>query len=832
MNTDNFYNDRTEIKCEPSTKRIKILRERYLSEPLMIDAEYIKYYTDAHKRTDGMNVLERRAECHSFAMENLTPTIRDNEIIVGSKTRYVRGAIPYCNYASRYILREFKNEEAEAQDKVTDIGEGGGIAKAKELAKTGEYEFFCKKYILTKEDKETIRKSAEYFIGKSMQDVGDSLWKNVFENADYIEKGWQAGLYTAPHDPAPEGRYVLDFETALGQGFNHIIERMKRKIAETVITNYESAEKVYFWKSGIRVLESVIIWANNYSQKVLEMAKKEKDSKRKKELLKISERCKHSPANPPRNFKEAMQSYWLIYLAGHIEGAHLGYSPGRFDRYMYPFYKKDKDAGLITDKEVLELLEALRIKMTELEYVASFSWAGLGSGNLFQNMIIGGLDENGGRGDNELSKLILQAAINCQTTQPTLSIWYDDSLDEDFLLKAIECVKTGCGFPAWFNLKVYVRHEQEKSKLPVPLIRKYAAMGGCTEPTMEGMSYGVVQAGFINHGKLFELAMNGGVDQRTKIKFDGTKIPNNYLELLEAYKYHLKNSIQNWQRYWNIVMAAHRQTCNLIFSSVLTRDCIERGKSLDDGGAVVNGTPTTLSSGLVNIVNSLAVVKELVNEKKTVTMDELRIACNKNWEGYESLHKKVSEVPKWGNNNDKVDSIYKQLYDIYCSYVSSQKNYLGEPYDPSMLAISTHAPFGKVCGATPDGRYAGETLCDGVTSPFPGTDINGPLAVLLSAGKIDHTKIRGGLHNMKFHPLSLRGIQGSKKLISLIKTYFETNGFQIQFNVVDSTLLKDAQLHPENYRDLIVRVAGFSAFFVELGKTIQDEIIRRTEYML
>ena len=279
-------------------------------------------------------------------------------------------------------------------------------------------------------------------------------------------------------------------------------------------------------------------------------------------------------------------------------------------------------------------------------------------------------------------------------------------------------------------------------------------------------------------------------------------------------------------------MAGHRQTCNLIFSSVLINDCIERGKSLDDGGAVCNGTPTTLSSGMVNIVNSLAVVKKLVDEENLVSLGELNNACLANWVGYDELHHKAVNVPKWGNNDNYVDSIYNELFDTYCNYVSRQKNYLGESYDPSMLAISTHAPFGKVCGATPDGRYSGETLCDGVTSPFPGTDKNGPLAVLLSAGKIDHTRIRGGLHNMKFHPSVLNGVNGSKKLLALIKTYFETNGFQLQFNVVDSNMLIDAQQHPENYRDLIVRVAGFSAFFVELGKTIQDEIIRRTEHVI
>jgi len=821
-----------EIKGIPSTERIKAMRDRYLSEPIMIDAEYIKHYTDAHRRTDGMNVLERRAECHAYAIENITPVIRDFELFVGSKTRYVRGAIPYCNYATQYILREFRNEEQEAQDKVTDIGTGGGIAKAKTLAESGDYDFFSNKFLLSKEDKKWLKECAEYWVGKCMQDVGDNLWKTVFDKADYIEEGWQAVLYTAPHDPAPEGRYVLDFETALSQGFIKIIERMKNKIKETKITDYKSAEKVYFWRAGIRALEGTIKWANNYAKKALEMAEKEKNENRKKELLEIAERCKHVPANPPRDFKEAMQAFWFIYLAGHIEGSQLGYSPGRFDRYMYPYYKKDIDSGKITKEEVLELLEALRVKMTEIEYVASFSWAGLGSGNLYQNMILGGTDERGHRGDNDLSILILQAAINCQTIQPTLSIWYDDSLSNEFLLKAIECVKTGCGFPAFFNLKVYIQHELQKCNLPLPVIRKYAAMGGCTEPTLEGMSYGIVQAGFINHMKLFELALNGGKDPRTGLQFDKTDIPKNYEELMSAYKFHLQNAINNWQLYWNIVMAAHRQTCNLIYSSVLIRDCVERGLSLDDGGAICNGTPTTLSTGMVNVANSFSAVKKLVEDDKECTLDELKYACNNNWEGFELLRKKALDAPKWGNNDDYVDKIYEELFDAYCEYVSRNDNYLGKPYDPSMLAISTHTPFGKVCGASPDGRLAEEALCDGVTSPYPGTDKNGPVSVLLSAGKIDHTKIRGGLHNMKFHPSVLKGIQGSKKLLALIKSYFDHLGFQLQFNIVDSEMLKEAQLHPENYRDLIVRVAGFSAFFVELSKSIQDQIIARTEHSL
>lgn len=833
MNTpENKAFQTREVKGALSTARVQLMRDRYLSEPLMIDVEYIRYYTEAHKRTDGMNVLERRAECHAYAMERLTPVIRDGELFVGNKTRYVRGAVPYCNYASQYIIREFKNEEADAQDKVMELGTGGGIARARELARSGDYEFYGQKFLLSKTDKEILKECAEYFSGKCMQDVGDSFWKTAFAEAEYIENGWKAGLYTAPHDPAPEGRYVLDFETALGQGFNKLIQRMNDKINQTEITDYASAEKVYFWRAGIRALEGTINWAKNYAQKAWEMAKTETDPERKAQLLEIAERCEHVPANPPRNFKDAMQAFWFIYLAGHLEGAHLGYSPGRFDRYMYPYYKQDKEAGKISDAQVLELLEALRVKMTEMEYVASFSWAGLGSGNLFQNMILGGVDEHGRRGDNELSILTLQAAINCQTIQPSLSIWYDDSLSDEFLLKAVECVKTGCGFPAFFNMKIFIQHELQKSGLPLSVIRKYAAMGGCTEPTMEGMSYGIVQAGFINLLKLFELALNGGVDPQTGIRFAETKVPANYAELEDTFKFYMRHGIRNWQRYWNYVMAGHRQTCNLIFSSVLVRDCIERGRSLDDGGAICNGTPTTLSSGMVNVVNALAAVKQLVDDDKVCTLEDLRTACAADWVGHEDLFRKVMDAPKWGNNDDYVDQFYVDLYETYCNYTVEQKNYLGEPYDPSMLAISTPVPFGKVCNATPDGRHAGESLCDGVTSPYPGSDVNGPIAVLLSAGKLDHTMIRGGLHNMKFHPSTLKGVQGSKKLLALIKSYFDQLGFQLQFNVVDGQMLRDAQAHPEEYRDLIVRVAGFSAFFVELGKSVQDEIIRRTEHEL
>jgi len=823
-----------------ASKAAQVGQERYLASPLVVDPEYGKHYTAAHRETEAEGVLhavERRAECHARALERLTPVVLPDEEIIGRKTRFIRGAPAYCHYACGYVLRELDSlAQEEAQDAVSSVGEGGGIARGKELAAQRDSAFvtFGKKFLIAKSDVPVLRACAEYWRGKCMQDTGDRLWKRHYPQAEYITKGWSSVLFTAAHDPAPDGRCVLDFETALTQGLDAIAADCEARANAEHVTDHASAERVHFWRAAARTLRATVAWARNYGREAARVAALPETSEADRQrLLEIAARCEHVPAKPPRDFSEAVQAFWFIYLAGHLEGANLGYSPGRFDQYMLPFFCADKS---LSRERALELLECLRVKMTELEYVASFAWEGLGSGNLFQNMILGGLDEDGRPADNELSLLVLQAAINCRTTQPTLSVWYDPCLSDKFLMKAAECVKTGLGFPAWFNFKTFAAHEAEATGLPLRTIRKYAAMGGCTEPVLGGMSFGVVQAGFINLCKVLELAMHGGKDPRTGLQFEPqTPIPQTAEELTKAFEIHLEVAIRSWTGYWNYAMAAHREVCMLVYTSALTRDCIARGKGLDDGGAVVNCTPTTLSSGLVNVVNSLSAVRMLVDEQKLCTMDELRTVLLANWAGERgaALHEAALRAPKWGNDDDRADTYFVRFFDRYCGIVKKQINYLGQPYDPSMLAISTHAPFGRACLATPDGRNAGQTLADGVTSPYPGTDVSGPFSVLLSASKVDHTKIRGGLHNMKLHPSAVRGARGSRKLLSLIASYFRsTNAFQIQFNIVDSAVLRDAQQHPERYRDLIVRVAGFSAYFVELSRPIQDEVIARTEHDL
>jgi indoleacetate decarboxylase len=294
----------------------------------------------------------------------------------------------------------------------------------------------------------------------------------------------------------------------------------------------------------------------------------------------------------------------------------------------------------------------------------------------------------------------------------------------------------------------------------------------------------------------------------------------------------MHKAVRLWQRYWNYLMVAHRETVPLIFASVFTRDCLATGLSLDDGGALVNGSPTTLSSGLVDVANSLAAAKKLCDDDHVCSLTELRAALADDWVGAEHLRKQALAAPKWGNDDDYVDDIFLDIFEDYCAWVRGQDNYLGRPYDPSMLAISTPVPFGAVCCAFPDGRRAHEPLADGVTSPAPGTDVHGPTAVIRSSAKVDHTQMRGGPLNLKFHPSALRGEQGSRNLLALIATYFEGPGYHVEFNVVDSAMLRDAQKYPEGYRDLVVRVAGFSAYWVEMSKAVQDQVISRTEHGL
>ncbi len=632
-----------------SGPRTAFLKQRYLAAPLRIDIEYIALLTDSHRRTDGMETLERRAEDHAYALEHLTPVIHDRDRLAANKTRFIRGAIPYANYAAGPFLQSIRNQQQDAQQQHAQQGQGGGAAEAAAQAQRDGLALFSSKFLISPADLAALEHVCLYWQGKCLMDAGESLWRAHFDDAAFLEEGWRIGLYTAPHDPCPEGRLILDFPTALNRGFAAIIADIDARLAALQCGDLPETSKLHFcalpdacWlpaspsPTDTRMKPSAWPTTNPTPRAAWSCSK----------WLTVAAAF----PQPPGNFRQAVQAFWFMYVLGHLEGSHLGYSPGRLDQTLLPWYDGDY-AGAV------EMLEELFVKMTQIEYVASMSWQGLGHGNLYQNAILGGLDAQGRPADNELSMAIIDAQMGMRLTQPTLSVWYDDSLGRAFVEKAVACVKTGVGYPAFFNLKTYVAHERAASGLPLETIREHAAIGGCTEPTLAGMSYGIVQAGFINHGKLLDLTMHDGVDPITGLRLFPPRNPATFEDIFASYTDKMRRAIRTWQRYWNLVMLAHRHTVPLVYCSALVRDCIARGRCMDDGGAILNRTPTTLSSGLVNAANSLAAVRALVFEQKACSLKELREVLVDDWRGREPLRVMALRA-KWGNDLDDVDNLY------------------------------------------------------------------------------------------------------------------------------------------------------------------------------
>ena len=816
-----------EIKREPSTPRTKMLKERYLSEKLTICPERAIYFTESMKRTEGEPIILRRARGLKYVLERITPIIREGELIVGNQTKFVRGSALYPE-ANALWIKDALEKVPDKEEEFIDLGKGGGIVK----------DFVNYRLAFTPEEQQGIKEVIEYWKDKCVAYLVRRLFKEETRKNDLLEAMESHRIINPVAFATMEGRVVLDFPKVLNQGFNGIMEEIEEKLSAfreaRCHPTIEEMNKVFFWLAAKIACEGAIAFAENYAREAEKLAREESNPAKKKELEKIAETCRWVPLHPARTFYEALQSYWFTFLTGQLECGPMGNSSGRFDQYIYPFYRRDKDEGRISEGEALELLECLRVKHTEIQRAVPAGNETKTAGNMFCNMVLGGCTKEGEAADNELSLLILESAITMQTSQPTLSIRYNNKLNERFLLKAIELDKTGIGMPAWFNDNVAIPHFIQYNRASIEDARDWA-IGGCSDMVIPGKSYGEKGCpfGFTNMAKYLEFALNDGMDPREGVPL-GIKTGNvenmSYDEIVAAFKKQLVNGIEFLSSYTNFVAGFFPYTIPQIYHSVLTDDCLERGKALGEGGERYSQGFTHFIVGLINVANSLAAIRHCVFDNKFFTMKELWEALQVNFEGKEEIHRRLLDAPKFGNDIDSVDRIAADLYQFVAEESLKIKGPLGEPLIPSAYSIATHPIYGKACGALPDGRMAGVALCDGAVSAFPGTDVSGPTALIRSATKIDALPYKSVQLNMKFHPSALKGLKGSRAILSLIKTFFDLGGYFIQFNIVDSRMLRDAQRHPERYRDLLVRVAGFTAYWVELSKGVQDEIIQRTEF--
>ncbi|MFT8351685.1 glycyl radical protein [Clostridium saccharoperbutylacetonicum] len=794
------------------TKRMHNFREELLNAKPMVCVERAKLITDSYSEHADKPMVLRRALCLENILENMSIFIEDDTLIAGNQASSNRSASIFPEYAMDWVIDEL--DEFEKRD--------GDV------------------FYITEKSKEVLREIAPFWEHKTLKDrglAGMPAESRVFYDLGIIKA---EGNITSG-----DAHIAVNYEKVLKLGLINFKERTEKKLKELDLTDYRNLKKSYFYRSILIVIEAVAVFAKRYADLVLEMAEKETDASRKAELLEMSRILNKVPYYPAETFHEAVQSLWMIQLILQIESNGHSLSYGRMDQYLYPFYKEDLNSSKINEASATELLTNLWLKTFTINKIRSWSHTRFSAGSpLYQNVTVGGQTVDKKDGVNPLSYLILKSVAQTKLPQPNLTVRYHRGLSDGFMKECIEVVRLGFGMPAFNSDEVIIPSFIEKGVAEKDAYN-YSAIG-CVEVAVPGKwGYRCTGMSFLNFPKSLLIALNNGIDPEYGIKLcEGVghfKDMISFEEVMKAWE----KIIREFTRHSVIIdscadLALEEITADVLCSA-LTDDCIERGLNLKEGGAVYDFI-SDLQVGIANLGDSLAAIKKCVFEDKNLTPAQLWDSLINNFEGEE--YKKIQEIlvdeaPKYGNDDDYIDLLLKEAYDIYIDEIKKHKNTrygrgpIGGTYYAGTSSISANVPQGAGTMATPDGRKAGEPLAEGC-SPSHAMDKNGPTAVFKSVSKLPTRDITGGvLLNQKVTPQMLAKEEDRMKLIALIRTFFNRlEGFHVQYNVVSRDTLLDAQKNPEKYRDLIVRVAGYSAFFNVLSKQTQDDIIERTEQAL
>lgn len=624
----------------------------------------------------------------------------------------------------------------------------------------------------------------------------------------------------------------VEYDKLIKYGADELISQARCELEKVRFTDMEAVNRYRYYQSVIMAFEAMNTLAARYAALAEEMAGKERNPVRKKELEQIAETCRRVPAKPARTFREAVQCFWFQILFLSPSTTLPG---GRFDQYMYPYYRTDLEAGRITRDEALELLCLLRLKDMELNRTSGSELRKKNSGMAkWHNYTIGGVDPVTGQdATNDLTYLLIEAAMVTKTPHHTLTLRVHENTPPELMAKALECVRMGLGMPAFVSDKSYTATFTSRG-CPEEFARDYV-MTGCLDGNLPGKSRtGPVP--MVTFPLIFDIFRHRGVDVKTGLAVapdmgDFTQYQT-YEQLFDALKEQIRYILSLVCEKNNVELAITQEILFDPLRSALMYKGIESGTDTwrrvmpFENCAVVNPI------GMVNLGDSLAAIKKLVFDEKKYTLSQLQAALDADWQGYEDMRRDFLKAPKYGNDIDYVDNIVAECYKVLNDTVKTLPNILGKPTIATGISITSHQPGGQLTGATPDGRKAGTILADGTTSPMQGMDAKGPTAVFKSAMKINQDPMQATLLNMKFHPSALKTESDLMKLGSMIKTYLTNGGKQVQFNVVDQQTLKSAQETPQKYRDLVVRVAGYSTYFVTLSKAMQDEVIDRTSLEL
>lgn len=794
------------------TKRMSDFREEVLNEKPYIDAERALIVTETYQKHQNEPKVMLRALMLKDILEKMTIYIEKNTILAGNQTSKNCNAPIFPEYTMEFIIKELDLFEKRDGDV----------------------------FYITEKTKKDLRSIYPFWQNNNLRARGEALLPeevNVFMETGVF--GMEGKLN------AGDAHLAVNYEKVLKHGIKGYLDKIDEYKNKLDLTIPESIDKLVFYKASKTVLEAVSNFILRYSTLANELACKEEDITRRKELLRMSEICSNISLKPASSFKEAIQIVWFIQLILQIESNGHSLSYGRFDQYLYPYYKHDLDNGIINEAEALELLTCLWIKTLTINKVRSQAHTLSSAGSpMYQNVTIGGQTTSKEDAVNELSFLVLKSVAQTRLTQPNLTVRYHKNLNKKFFDECIEVMKLGFGMPALNNDEIIIPSfinwgvKEEDAY-------NYSAIG-CVETAVPGKwGYRCTGMSYINFPRVLLCAMNNGVDLTSGKRFTKGygyfKDMKSYEELLNAWD----KTVREMTRYSVIVenaidLASERDVPDILCST-LTDDCIARGKTIKEGGAVYDFI-SGLQVGIANMADSLAAIKKLVFEEKKITQEELWNAILDDFKSDENKKIQdmlINEAPKYGNDNDYVDKLVVEAYDSYLDEIANYPNTrykrgpIGGIRYGGTSSISANVGQGMGTCATPDGRNAFEPLAEGC-SPAHNSDKQGPTAVFKSVSKLPTDKITGGvLLNQKMTPQMLKSEENKQKLEMLISTFFNRlHGYHVQYNIVSKETLIDAQLHPENHKDLIVRVAGYSAFFNVLSKKTQDDIIGRTEQSL
>lgn len=834
-----------EIRDIEKTERIDRLIAGLFEKMPEIESARAKLITESYKSTEMEPVIMRRAKAFAHILNNIPIVIRDEELIVGSTTVAPRGCQTYPEFSYEWLEGEFDTVAVRSADP----------------------------FYISEEAKKEIREANSYWKGRTTGELATSYMEpetllamehNMFTPGNYFYNG--------------VGHVTVQYEKVLEIGYEGIRNEAQQLLDVCDAGDGDYGKKSRFLRAVIISCDAVIAYAQRYAALAEKMASECGDSTRRAELLAIAENCRLVPAKGAETFYGACQSFWFVQQLLQLESSGHSISPGRFDQYMYPYYEKEIEKGTLTKEAAQELIDCIWVKLNDLNKCRDAASAeGFAGYSLFQNLIAGGQNKDGIDVTNDLSFMTIQACMHVQLPQPSFSVRVWNGSPHEFLIKAAELTRTGIGLPAYYNDEVIIPALVNRG-LSLEDAREYNIIG-CVEPQKAGKTEGWHDAAFFNMCRPLELVFTQGMDRGIRIGVETMPVEEmkTFGEFYDAYKKQMNYMIKLLVNADNAIDLAHAERCPLPFLSCMVDDCMKRGMSVQEGGAVYNFTGPQ-GFGVANMADSLYAVKKLVFDEHKVSLKEYKEALATNYgkgltkdmvsgitesvargiaqadgeigekeikaimqtvieaskmprvkERGEQLLKLIEEVPKFGNDIQEVDAFARDVAYTYTRPLQGYRNPRGGIFQAGLYPVSANVPLGAQTGATPDGRLAGTPVADGV-SPSAGKDRNGPTAAANSVARLDHfIASNGTLFNQKFHPSALSGREGLEKFTALIRAYFDQKGSHMQFNVISRDTLIDAQKNPDKYKHLVVRVAGYSALFTTLSRSLQDDIINRTE---